>query len=98
MTELELYKFVNDNDIEYHYYKDYINSFMSPKERIIMFVNIRDIEAFNKLLGKNIMEDEGIECNMKSGYFCFEMMEICEYFAIVPKNVFVNKDKYELEN
>lgn len=87
MTELELYKFINDNGIEYHYYNCY-----DKNKKIMMFVNIYDIDEFNKLLGKRIMEEEGINCVMKYGYFCFEMIEICEYFDIVPENVFTKKD------
>ena len=87
MTELELYKFINDNGIEYHYY-----NCCDKNKKIMMFVNIYDIDEFNKLLGKRIMEEEGINCTMKCGYFCFEMIEICEYFDIVPENVFTEKD------
>lgn len=86
MTELELYKFITNNAIEYHYH-DY-----DKCKKIIMFVNNYDIDEFNKLLGENIMDEEGINCVMKHGYFCFEMIEICEYFDIIPENVFTKKD------
>jgi len=91
MTELELYKFIKENDIEYHYYSDNC-SFTQSRKRIIMFVDIFYISEFVELLGKHVMEDEGIKCTMKYRYFCFEMVEICEYFDIVPENVFVNRD------
>ena len=86
MTELELYKFVNDNRIEYHYHC-YEND-----KKIMMFVSNGYIDEFNELLGEGIMEEEGVNCVMKYGYFCFEMIEICEYFGIVPENVFTEKD------
>jgi len=83
MTELELYKFINDNNVEYH---------CNNENEIFAFVHILDIKDFNELLGESIMDEEGIMCTMKYGYFCFEMVEICEYFGIEPKNIFINED------
>lgn len=83
MTELELYKFITDNDVEYHCYSE---------SKIFAMINLCDIEEFNKLLGNSILDDEGLECIMKDGYFCFEMGYICEYFGIDSENIFFAKD------
>ena len=80
MTELSLYKFVNDNNIEYHWDLD--------KTDVFLFVNFRDIKDFHSMLDYSILDDEGIECNMKDGYFGFKMDEICQYYQIELENVF----------
>ena len=84
MTELQLYKFIKDNDCEWHWH-DGIG--------YILFINCRDIEEFNKLLGSGIMDDEGIQCTMKNGYFCFEVDPLCEYFDIEIENVFLKEEE-----
>jgi hypothetical protein len=46
------------------------------------------MKEFNKLLGANILDEEGIECRMKEGYFCFYMKDILDFFGIELENVF----------
>lgn len=82
MKTLELYKFIEEHNIEYHWHDD----------DVIMFVNCRDIEEFNKLLPNTIYDDDGIESIMKDGYFCFWMRQICEYCDIEIEPVFDKKD------
>lgn len=81
MDSLELFKFIDGNSIEHH--KDYRDS-----EEIILFVNIFLIEKWNKLIGGCIMDEGGITCVMKEGYFCFEMKHICDYHDIEIHDVF----------
>lgn len=83
MTELDLYKFVSDNEIEYHWHDD----------NVIIFVSVWRIEQWSKLLGHGIMDEEGIECRMKYNYFCFWMKDICGYFGIELSNVFKNEQE-----
>lgn len=82
MKELDLYKFVHENDIEYHWHG----------EDVIMFVNCGDIKEFNKLISGSIYDDSGIECNMRDGYFCFQMEQICSYFGIELITIFTDKN------
>ena len=78
MTELELYKFVKENDCEYHW-EDY---------DVILFVNFYLLDEFTKLLGYNMLDEEGIKCNLKQGYVAIWMFSICESFDIVLENIF----------
>lgn len=82
MTELDLYKFVHDNNCEYHWYDD----------NVILFVTILWIDEFNKLFDYSFFDDEGQECIMKKDYFCFWMQDICDYYDIEMSNIFTNKD------
>ena len=78
MTELELYKFINDNDIEYHWHED----------DVILFVNFYLLNDFTKLLGYNMLDEEGIICHLKESYIAIWMFSICEHFDIVLGNIF----------
>lgn len=82
MTELDLYKFIENNSIEYHHYKN------EGKEDVIIFINYDKIQDFSNLLGNEIFDEEGIDCTMKDGYFCFWMNEICDYHDVEIGNVF----------
>ena len=86
MNAIGLYKFVNQNDLEFHYviHKD---------NDVVLFVPNYHIENWNKLLGSGILDEEGLECNMKDGYFCFMMKYICEYFDIELSEVFKAEDE-----
>ena len=84
MTELQLYKFITDNNLEWNAYQDYVEDI----EKVLLFVPFWLVDEFSKLLGASIFDDEGLECVMKDGYFCFHMIHICEYFGIEIENVF----------
>lgn len=88
MTALELYKFITDNEIEWHY--DYNGS--RDKLDVIVFVHTFQLDYFRAILPLGIFDDSGIECRMKDGYFCFWMKDICEYSGIELSEVF-NKDE-----
>ena len=78
MKTTDLYKFITDNKIEYHWYDN----------NVIIFVPDYQIWRFIELLGSGIMEEEGIECRMKYKYFCFWMEQICNYFGIELNDIF----------
>lgn len=78
MTALELYKFVTSNKCEYHW----------NEEDVLLFISIYDIKEFNEMLGASVLDEAGIVCNMKDGYFVFRMNDICEYFGIELLDVF----------
>jgi len=84
MTELELYKFVDDNCLEYNWIENDIGDDIN----VILFVNNEQIEDFKKLLDYSIFDENGITCIAKYEYFCFHMLEICDYFGINISNVF----------
>lgn len=78
MTELQLYKFIKENCVEYHKFAD----------DIILFVGYYLLEEFSTLLGSSILDEEGIKCTMKEKYICFDMKYICDYHGIDMKEVF----------
>jgi hypothetical protein len=78
MNTLDLYKFVTKNNIEYHWHDD----------DVILMINNYLLDEWNKLLGIHILDEEGLSCVMKDGYFCFQMQEICDHFDIDIKEIF----------
>lgn len=82
MKAIDLYKFINDNVIEWHYvYNDGI-------EDVLIFPCFFRIEEFGKLLKSYDYDDGGIRCIMKDGYFAFWMRDLCEYYGIELREVF----------
>lgn len=83
MEELDLYKFIEEERFEYHWIEK-----IDDERDVIMFVEDYKIEEWNKMLKSSIYDEEGIECIMKDGYFCFYMKDICEYFGIEIERIF----------
>lgn len=79
MKELTLYKFIHENDLEFHYYNS----------KPILFVPMMLIDEFNQLFDHSMyLYEDGLPCIMKNQYFCFEMDDVCEYFNIDIISVF----------
>ncbi len=84
MTELDLYKFINDNDVEWHRQDN------DGASDIIIFPSIYEIGEFNNMV-KSITSDEGIKCIMKDRYFAIWMNDICEHYGIDIDKVFIGE-------
>ena len=78
MKAIDLYRYVSENKIEYHW----------DDKDVILMPSIYEIETFNKLLSGSIYDDSGVSCVMKNGYLCFYMQGICDYFAIELTDIF----------
>lgn len=81
MKIIDFYKFIRNNDIEYHWY-DY------KKKDVMFFVPCYLMKEFNDLLPASIFDDEGLSCVMKDGYLCFDASSIFDYFDWDLKDVF----------
>ena len=80
MTELELYKFINDNSIEWHRQD---NDGMS---NILIFPYTFQLEDFCKLVKDY---DRGLVIRLLNGYVAIWMNDLCDYFGIDIDKVFV---------
>lgn len=83
MTELELYKFINDNNIDWHKQDN------DGTEDVIVFPSFRQIDTFKKILPPCLFDEGGIECRMRDGYFAIWMKDICEYCGVELEKVFI---------
>lgn len=80
MTELDLYKFITNNNIEY----DVDDSC----DVVTIFIPFYLLEEFNELLKPNYYDEGGIDCVLSYGYCNIEINDICDYFEIDINNVF----------
>jgi hypothetical protein len=82
MKNIDLYKFVKDNNIEYHWHDD----------NVIIFIPVYLIEEWMDLLGWRYLDEDGLKCWMKHKYFCFWMKDICYSFDIDMIEIFSDKN------
>ena len=87
MTELELYKYITENSIEWHRQDN------DGTPDVLIFPYYHQIEDFRKILSVRIFDDDGVACIMKDGYFAFWMSDICSHYGIDMDKVFVEDNK-----
>jgi len=85
MTELQLHKFITDNNVEWHR-KD-----NNGTPDVMIFPKAWDFEAFCELVKGYYNDDGGLQVTVKRNYFANWMKELCEYFDIDMDNVFVGE-------
>ena len=85
MTELELCKYIKNNDIEWHKRDN------NGTEDIIILPDISDLNIFVKLVDKYTIQG-GIEGRLMNGYFAFWMKDLCDYYDIDMDNVFCKEE------
>ncbi len=84
MTEIELYKFIQDNSIEWHWQDN------DGVDDVVIFPYPFQIEEFAKMV-ESFTGDGGMECRLMGGYFAFWMKDLCEHYDIDIEKVFDRK-------
>lgn len=79
MTELQFYRFITENNIEWHRNND---------DSIYVFIEFHNLNEFHTFLCSGIFDEEGIVCNIKDGYIAIDIVPILEYYDIEVENVF----------
>lgn len=82
MKAIELKEFVEEQDIEYHYYVQ------NEDRDVYFFVPFYCIKDFAKLLDNFDFDDGGVECYLKDGYIGFKASTILEPRGIELIEVF----------
>lgn len=77
MTELQLYKFIQENGIEIDWHG----------KQLIIWIDFRSLEEFTKLLDYNYLADGGMEVALMQDGIAFDLVPLCEYFGIEPMNI-----------
>lgn len=83
MTELQLYKFVEENNVSLRWDGD----------ELIAWIPFLCISEFANLLGYDLLSDGGLDVNLQSDCIALDMTEICEYFGIEPENIFAKEEE-----
>lgn len=78
MTELQLYKFINNNCIEVH------NN--TPKAEVIAFIPFSLLEDLTNM-AENYFMDDVEEVYLKYDYVCIDLCDLAEYYGIELDNV-----------
>lgn len=84
ISALRLYKYINDNKIEWRWSWHSNHS----AEDVIILPLICQLKEFNDLLTDNFLDEGGYEISMKKGYVGIWMNDICEYYDIDIEEVF----------
>lgn len=80
MTELQLYKFCNQEEMDWR------------NDKLIMWIQPEDVREFAQLLGDNYLCEEGLNINLRNGgTLAIELNDICEDFDIDPENIFAKE-------
>ena len=88
MTELELYKFITNNNIEWHYTEDCYGDL-----DVIIFLYYFQLEDFTKMVRSYLTDNEAI-CHLRNDYVGIEMADICSNYDIELEKVFLKEEEY----
>ena len=76
MKELELFKFVQDKEIDWR------------GDLLILWIHPSDLKEFADLLGYNYLSEDGLNVNLRDGgTVAVELNDVCEAFDIEPENI-----------
>lgn len=83
MTELDLFKWVQEKEPEWRWqFNEETN-----KEDVLLLPFSFHFESFSKLVDA-ACDEEGVECRIKGDYFVLWMGDLCDYFGIDIENIF----------
>ena len=82
MTELNIFKFVTENDIEYHYVGDGLFVFIDYELIPAFAVIIKDYLDYNE-------DDEN--CKLKNGYIGMNIKPVFDFYGLDIESVFPKK-------
>ena len=86
MTELDFYKYINENNIEWHWRNN------NGTEDVIIFIYLFDLEYFCDLVKDKTDYDEyGLDVKIKNGYAIIWMNDLCDYYGIDLNEIFTDK-------
>lgn len=71
MTELQLYKFVKNNQLEYNHVDG----------DVILFVDFDSLKEFGELV-KSFVSDGGLDVTLKQDYVGVHMSDLCDYYGV----------------
>ena len=87
MKAVDLYRFIVEHDIEWHYYN--ADDVCGDRKDVVLFINFGDLSDFTNLLSETIFDDGRISCVLKNGYVAIDnLSNICEHYDIELTDVF----------
>ena len=83
MTELELYKFCEEKELDWR---------GKNNEELIIWIYIWDIDDFVELVGEDFFVEGGYNVNLQYKQIAFDLVPICECFGIDPEHIYKKED------
>lgn len=82
MTELQLFKFVQDKEMRW-----------VSDEQLNLWINADDLQEFAEIEEDCIVEDGGFEVVLThGGVICMNLTDVCELHDIEPTNIYPKED------
>ena len=81
MTELQLYKFCEDKELDWR------------GDKLILWIPFWQLEDFTELIGYNYLSEGGIEVTLLNDCIALDIVDLCEDFDIEPENI-VKKEEW----
>ena len=82
MTELDLYKYIQENNIEWHW------SYNDGEKDVIIFPYFFQLEDLANKLSPCFFDDGGRKVTMFDNYVSIWMRDVCEYYGVDIEKVF----------
>ena len=86
MTELQLYKYVSDNQLEWKW------DTIKEEENVLLFLQFDELEGFCKLAKEFFDSDWSIPTWIRSFHAVILMSELCFFYDIEMENVFPKEE------
>ena len=83
MTALELYKFINENTLEWRWQEDENND-----DNVILFIPFDYLEEFTKLINLDYINDGYHRVIMKGDSICIFLDEVCSAYGLDINEIF----------
>lgn len=80
MTELQLYKFTQNKEIDWR------------GDKLILWIDFDDLTEFTEMIGYNFLSDGGIEVCLLENCIAIDLINLCEDFDIEPENILKKED------
>lgn len=78
MKELDFYRFINSNAIEYR----------REGDELLVWIKSYHLEDFTKMID-SYLDDGGVDCRLQSyGTICLDIAPVCDYFGIEVDRIF----------
>ena len=75
MSELDLYKFVQTQEIDWR------------GEKLYLWIRFSDLSEFTQMIGYDYFSEDGDEVSLQYECICIDIVDICESFDIKPENI-----------
>lgn len=77
MTELQLYKFIQEYYIETRW----------DDNQLTTWIPFHCLQEFTEMIGYEMLSDGGLEANLQYACVAFDLNEVCEWFDIDAENI-----------